>query len=100
MDALVFDLMYFLFSSSSSQFSDSCTFLQNYENMFYSYYFNTGPLSKKRFETRFKTGAGKNPVTKEEERWLGMSFNSMFDGKGIKTHGRPNLNVVIGMCNY
>ena len=64
--------------------------------MFYSYYFNTGPLSKKRFETRFRTGASKNPVTGEEERWLGMSFNSMFDGKGIKTHGRPNLNVVIG----
>ena len=71
-------------------------FLQNYENMFYSYYFNTGPVSKKRFETRFKTGAGKNPITSAEERWLGMSFNSMFDGKGIKTHGRPNLNVVIG----
>ena len=73
-----------------------CTCLQNYENMFYSYYFDTGPLSKKRFEARFKTGAGKNPTTSEEERWLGMSFNSMFDGKGMKTHGRPNLNVVIG----
>ena len=72
------------------------TYLQNYENMFYSYYFDTGPLSKKRFEARFKTGAGKNPITSEEERWLGMSFNSMFDGKGMQTHGRPNLNVVIG----
>lgn len=65
--------------------------------MFYSYYFNTGPLSKKRFEARFKTGAGKNPLTGEEEHWLGMSFNSMFDGRGMKLHGRPSLNVVIGM---
>ena len=64
--------------------------------MFYSYYFNTGPLSKKRFEIRFKTGAGKNPMTSDEEHWLGMSFNSMYDGEGMKTHGRPNLNVVIG----
>jgi len=71
-------------------------YLQNYENMFYSYYFNTGPLSKKRFEARFTTGVGKNPVTGQQEQWLGMSINSMFDGAGIKKHGRQPLNVVIG----
>ena len=71
-------------------------YIQNYENMFYSYFFNTGLLSKKRFEAQFSTGASKNPVTGQEEQWLGMSINSMFDGTGMKKHGRSPLNVVIG----
>ena len=71
---------------------------QNYENMFYSYDFHTGPKATKRFEPRFTSGAGVNPTTKQEEHWLGMSLCSMYDGEGMKTHGRPHLNLVIGRC--
>ena len=74
--------------------------LQNYENMFYSYDFNTGPPTTGRFEPRFTTGAGVNPVTKETEHWVGMSLNSKFDGEGMKKHGRPHLNLVVGMYMY
>ena len=70
--------------------------LQNYENMFYSYSFSTGPAVTQPFKPRFTAGGGRSPVTGEQEQWVGMSFNSMYDGKGMKTHGRPHLNLAIG----
>jgi Ca-activated chloride channel family protein len=36
-------------------------------------------------------------LTKEEETFLTVSFNSKFDGEGIKTHGRPALNLVVAL---
>ena len=65
--------------------------------MFYSYDFYTGPPTVKRFEPRFTSGAGVNPITKETEYWVGMSLNSKFDGEGMKKYGRPHLNLVVGM---
>ena len=50
--------------------------------------FDTWPLSKKRLEVQFRIEAGKNLIISEEEQWLGMNLYSMFDGKGMKTHGR------------
>ena len=73
---------------------------QNYENMFYSYFFPTGPRSTQTFEPRFTSGAGTHPISGKKEQWLGMSFNSKFDGDGIKEHGRPHLNVSIGEQSY
>ena len=64
--------------------------------MFYSYNFSTGPQSTKRFEPRFTFGAGVNPTTCQKEEWIGMSLNSMYDGDGMKVHGRPHISLVIG----
>lgn len=67
----------------------------NYENMFYSYSFPTGQAVTQPFKPCFTAGGGRSPVTGEQEQWVGMSFNSMYDGKGMKTHGRPHLNLAI-----
>ena len=69
---------------------------QNYENMFYSYSFSTGPAATQPFKPCFTAGGGRSPITGEREQWVGMSFNSMYDGKGMKTHGRPHLNLAVG----
>ena len=66
--------------------------------MFYSYDFHTGPKATKRFEPRFTSGAGANPSTKQNQHWLGLSLCSKYDGEGMKEHGRPHLNLVIGNC--
>ncbi|XP_065174672.1 uncharacterized protein LOC135804677 [Sycon ciliatum] len=67
----------------------------NYENMFYSYAFPTGKRPPVAFEPRFVAGQLCNPVTTKAEHWLGMNLNSMFDGKGMEKHGRPDVNLVI-----
>jgi len=75
--------------------ADTWSFFQNYENMFYSYSFSTGPPSTRPFEPRFTSGGCHNPISGKEERWVGMSFNSKYDGPGMKIHGRPHLNLAI-----
>ena len=70
--------------------------LQNYENMFYSYSFATGARPAVAFEPRFVAGELANPVNLHKEHWLGMNLNSMFDGTGMKAHGRPDVNLVVG----
>lgn len=36
-----------------------------------------------------------NPTTKENEPWLCMKLKSKYDGIGMESHKRPNLNIVL-----
>ena len=64
--------------------------------MFYSYGFHTGPSTSRSFEPRFTFGTGRSQISGETEHWVGMSFNSKYDGDGMKVHGRPHLNLAVG----
>ena len=43
----------------------------------------------------FPLGFSVNPITKENEPWLCMKLKSKYDGVGMESHKRPNLNIVL-----
>jgi Ca-activated chloride channel family protein len=63
--------------------------------MFYCYGFPTGRATGLPFEPRFSSFVDKSPFTNESQQWVGMSLNSVYDGKGMEENGRPNLNLVV-----
>ena len=65
--------------------------------MFYCYGFPTGPATGVPFEPRFSSFVDKSPFTNKSQQWIGMSLNSVYDGKGMDESSRPNLNLVVGM---
>ena len=64
--------------------------------MFYCYGFSTGKPVDAVLAPQFVSAIDKNPITNEEELWLGMTLNSKFDGAGMTEYGRPDLNLVVG----
>ncbi|XP_065828395.1 uncharacterized protein [Oscarella lobularis] len=81
-------------AASKSKKEEKTSYL-NYENMFYCYGFSTGKPVDAVLAPQFVSAIDKNPITNEEELWLGMTLNSKFDGAGMTEYGRPDLNLVV-----
>ncbi|XP_062501858.1 uncharacterized protein LOC134178963 [Corticium candelabrum] len=82
-------------SGATSSKQEKKTSYLNYENMFYCYGFATGKATTVPFEPRFAALTDKSPFTNATQQWVGMSLNSMYDGKGMEKHKRPRLNLVV-----
>lgn len=68
----------------------------NYENTFGGFLFPCGPREKVQdFTPRFTTAVTKNPVTGNDETWLGVNFISKLDDSGIRENGRPPVDLVL-----
>lgn len=102
----------------SSSESEKINYDVTYESAFYAHYFenyatkksnesNNNNIeeenkkqmienTKEAFEPQWVIGECINPFSsnQEKEYWLGLNFHSKFDGNGIKTYGRPKLQLI------
>lgn len=76
----------------------------NSDTAFYAHYFNTGDREAEAEVTcRYTLAHTRDPLTQQEDHWLAVNYNSVYDGLGMKTntHGRPSnrptLNLVVAL---
>ena len=58
------------------------------ETSFNAHFFDTGGEAKDTFSPWVVGAVSVNPITGVKEKYIGFSFNSKYDGKGIEIHGR------------
>jgi hypothetical protein len=90
-------------SSGSKAGKPAVTSFINYENTFGAFSFPVGqPLapgavgaSAVDFKPRFTAAESIDPVTGNREHWLGVNWQSRFDGPGMAAIGRPDLDLIL-----
>ncbi len=78
------------------------TFTGTYDTAFYAHYFFTGAKEKEtEVKCRYALAHTIDPLTKENDFWASASYNSKFDGAGMKASegrsSRPALNLVVAL---
>jgi Ca-activated chloride channel family protein len=80
------------------------TFTGTYDTAFYAHYFLTGDREKDaEVKCTYAQAHTRDPLTQQEDCWVSVSYNSKYDGVGMKTNtggrssNRPALNLVVAL---
>jgi len=80
------------------------TYTGTHDTAFYAHYFITGDKEKdEEVKCHYAQAHTRDPLTQAEDCWIGVSYNSKYDGIGMKTNtqgrhsNRPALNLVVAL---
>jgi hypothetical protein len=80
------------------------TYTGTHDTAFYAHYFVTGEREKdQEVRCRYALAHTRDPLTQAEDCWVGVSYNSKYDGVGMKLNSegrqsnRPALNLVVAL---